>query len=163
MSDSETLSFKVTKPSRTDPKPRSASPRAKANATTEQVEKAVAVMNNVYRAAGVGLVFAQLPQTAEKLADEKDGLEAANREAFTASPKLAEFIGNAGNVSTIATFFVAHGFALVNIVGTARQETAAKRREREKDRPAETDIENGSTASNVGGILYGVPQTVATG
>lgn len=167
MADETPLSFTIKKASKSDPRPRSTTPRARAKVTDETVEKAVAVMNNVYRAVGVGLLFAQLPESAEALADEKDKLETANRDAFQASPKLAEFIGNAGSVSTVATFFIAHVFAGAGVVATARKEMAKREPKQKKTRTentTETDSQNDdSTQGNVAGILYGIPSTVATG
>lgn len=121
----EPMSFKISDAPKNNA-PKSTTSRARKTVSNETVDRAVGVMNNLYSAVGVGLVFLQLPASAEILADEKATLEKANREAFQASPKLAEFIANAGSVSSIATFVVAHVMTGLQIANSVRKETLAK-------------------------------------
>lgn len=157
MTDETPLSFTIKSPSKGERRPRSATPRAVKAQSNDTVDKAVAVMNNVYSAAGVGLVFAQLPSTAETLADAKAGLETANREAFNASPKLAEFIANAGGVSSIAAFFVAHVMTGFSMVNEARKEIAGRTKKEEPARKEESPENGESTPTNLERIYGNLP------
>lgn len=165
MTDPTPLTFTTKKASRSDPRPRSASTRARASSDKSTVDQAVGVMNNLYGAVGVGLLLAKLGKSAEVLADEKEKLEAANREAFAASPKLASLIAHGGEVSSLATFFIAHAMTGFAVFVTARGELAERREnDAENGTPntAERRTDEPTDGYSVGEVLYGIPQTVET-
>ena len=118
----------VVKPDARTPRSAPKSPRPSAPTSDRAtVHQAVGVMKNIYAAAGVALVFGNLTKSAEVLADDLDNLENANRAAFEASPKLAQMIANAGNVSAVASFFTAHIMTGFAVAGSVRNELAARR------------------------------------
>jgi len=113
--------------------------------TTEQ---AVSVMNNIYGVVAVGLVSLRFRDAADVLADEKDDLETANREAFEANPKLAKMIADLGAVSSLGAFITAHAFAAFHVAGAVK--TELNRRVEERGEPDDVPpVPEGG--------LYGVP------
>lgn len=142
--DDRVPTFTPTKPGVRVPKKDAAPKVSTPPASADDVKRAMATMDGIYGAVGAFLLFgAQLPQTAELLADRKDELDAANRDAFLASPQLARLIAGAAPIAAVSAFFVAHATVAFSIVTSARQE------QREKNPDVEiTDVNYGEPASS---------------
>lgn len=144
MVDDNTFTFTPSK----RPVGRPAATKTPANVSTapakktdgDTVTRALASMNAIYGTVGVALMLTGYEKTADDLADRKDRLEEANREAFTASPKLAELIAGAAPVAAVSAFFVAHVTTGIALAGTLREERREKL----------GDSGDGTTATDVG-------------
>lgn len=104
--------------------------------TNAEVDQAVQVMEQIYDMAGLGLMMAQLHQTAGHFTEAREQTREANEKAFRASPKLCRQIAKLGTTGGSGAFIVANAMLAFGVYNVATQEMAYKRAERAKEEEA---------------------------
>lgn len=128
------------RPTRTKTTPKPPSSQAALN---REVDAAARVMTNFYELATFGLMFVS-PDAAGILAKKTDELDASNRKAFEADPRLRAAIARAGSISGTGTFIVTNAMVLIPVAFVA----ASDMRKRRPEKSATTPSDNASAYAN---------------
>jgi hypothetical protein len=106
----------------------------------DNVAAALSTMESAYSALSMGALIIGKPLTAELIAVQSEQWQAANRQSFESSPKLASAIAGVGQASGVATFLATNIIAVGSIIITLRKEAAAQA----IDKAAATPPEDGT-------------------
>lgn len=96
-------------------------------ADKKQVETALATMGTLYSSMSAILLVAGKPQTAAVMASGIEQTQAANRQAFEASPALASAIAKLGAVSSVGLFLGSNIALIGQTLLAMRMETNMQR------------------------------------
>lgn len=112
-------------------RPAGSTNKTPASGPAADVAKAMATLDNAYNMVATGLVMFGLNQSAETWVDSAEQLKATNKDALTASPKVAAYIANAGTAGGAGTLLLTHGMAFAGLAKIVNSELAERRAARE--------------------------------
>lgn len=96
-------------------------------ADKRNVETALSTMGTLYSSVSAAMLLLNKPNTAEMLSQRIEQTQAANRQAFEASPALASTISKLGQVSSISLFIGSNVAMAAAVFMTYRLEVSYQR------------------------------------